>query len=290
MWILSLKLKYALVCYVLFNTSIINNTYSTQESNSNEEPSEEDEPYSISDNPLSARPTEEELKISFEEVQRDMPAIHNAHQYFEKVLAVRPRVDCSNYVPKDLLHLVAFFDKSNKSNSSEKARAAIPNSTASTDPRTAIFNSTSLPSSSPLRIEEIEDNFDSLTDLSDMTETPLMDAETRRLLRSSVYAKMLRPAVHECLTNETKTHDHKHPPVFNPFAPLLLSVTFGANKLMDLSFDGTLVISVQFTLKWNDSNWRWFTSTRYAIAYARIRIKLEILNDSSIFVFTLLLS
>ena len=275
MWIL--KLKYFLVCYVLFNTSLINNTYPTQELILNEDQSEEDDPFLFSDNPKSARPTEEELKISFEEVKRDMPSIHSASQYFEKVLAMRPPVDCSNYAPQDLLRLVTFFDNLNRSNSRDKARAATPNATASTGPGTAIFNRTSLPSSFPFRLDDVEENFEnlSLVDLSDLTEIPLMDADTRRLLRNPVYAKMLWPAVHECLTNEIKTHDHKHPPVFNPFAPLLLSVTFGANKLMDLSFDGTLVMSVQLTLKWKDSKWRWFTSTRYVLLMPEYVVSLK---------------
>ena len=85
----------------------------------------------------------------------------------------------------------------------------------------------------------------------------------RRLLSKSHYSKSLRPAVHDCLRNATKYLNRAHPPLHNPFAPLNLRVEIGLNKLVDLSFDGTIKVKATLAVDWRDINWRWNTSTRF---------------------------
>lgn len=197
---------------------------------------------------------EDDFKISIEEAKKDISFIREASKYFEEVLATRRRVDCSDYVPTSLRRLVELFN-----NSRFSTEALRLNNGSSAAP--IISNLTNSSASSSNRNHPEVEN-----ELIDWSQVKPMDANTRRMLQNPLYAKMLRPVVQECMRTATNSNDQQHPPVGNPFAPVPLSVTFGAIKLKDLSFDGTLVMFVQLTLKWNDFRWRWSTSTRCASA------------------------
>lgn len=201
--------------------------------------------------------SEKDVKIPIEEVKNDMPAIRMALRYFESVSSAKRHVDCSDYVPLALRHLVELFDNSNRTNASEPTNSSSAEYSASS----AAAPVDSRDSSPAASLHSIHSTDYLLTDWS---RVPVMSPSTRQLLRKPLYAKILRPAVHECMRAATRMHDIHHPPLENPFAPVRLGVTFGANKLVDLSFEGTLVMFAQLTLKWNDSNWRWSTNTRYA--------------------------
>ena len=89
--------------------------------------------------------------------------------------------------------------------------------------------------------------------------------QLRLLLNTSYYSKSLRPFLHDCLRKATANINRAHPPLTNPFAPLILKLEIGLNKLVELSFDGTIKVKITLAVGWTDHNWRWKINTRWEV-------------------------
>ena len=181
--------------------------------------------------------------MSFQEMDRqtnenilkaveDLPNIINAMKFFKDLSASRLPIECSDFVPTYLI----------------EALKAPPNK----HPITGQYEN----------IAQESLTYDS--NIFDHKRRPYIDDNTKRLLTKSYYAKTLRPVVMNCIHQMHKKMNisRETPPLSNPFSPLKLSISFGANKLVSLSFDGSMALKATLSLKWNDPNWNWNSTTR----------------------------
>ena len=162
--------------------------------------------------------------------EADLPKIREAYLYFEQMIRKRPIADCSDYVPYELIQLLQL--SANPINLSTDARKLHNNQ------------------------QSVKSN----------VSTPMSDF-VKRLLGNSLYTKILRASVHECLRNATLQVNKAHPPINNPLAPIRLNLMFGLNKFIRLTFDGALDVKVTIIVEWRDYHWSWYNNTRHGIFY-----------------------